>query len=143
MKHSIRRTTISRGRALCLAAALALVSTPLLLFGQEYSVRAVDSQSGKPLKGIPIVLRYECTFTGSGINTKEHCHFIHRTTGKDGIAHFPEAGSLKDVDDIFPMSCKYREDCCDISKPVIPGTGTITFTKFSFSEMWHCIFVGD
>lgn len=121
----------------------ALLPQSARLYGQDYSVRAVEERSGKPLKGISIVARYNCTFTGSGSKTKEHCKFIHRRTGADGFAHFPEAGSLKDIDDIFPMSAEYREGCCDISHPVIPGTGTITFTKRSFPEMLHWIFIGD
>ena len=110
---------------------------------QEYSVQAVDAQSGRPLKGIPIVLRYACTFSGSGTKAKEHCKFIHRKTDKKGIANFPEAGSLHDIDDIFPMSASYREICCDISNPVIPGTGKITFQHRSLREKLSWIFVGD
>jgi hypothetical protein len=106
-------------------------------------VLAVEVQTAKPLKGIPIVLRYACTFTGSGVKTKEHCKFIHRRTGNDGIAHFAEAGSLRDIDDIFPMSVAYREVCCDISKPVIPGVGKITFQRRSLRERFSWIFVGD
>jgi hypothetical protein len=116
---------------------------PFRLHAQEYVVQAIDAQSGKPLKGIPIVLRYDCTFTGSEAKTKEHCKFIHRTTGDEGFTHFPEAGSLTDIDDVFPMSAAYREVCCDISEPVIPGTGKITFQRRSFREMLNWIFVGD
>jgi hypothetical protein len=37
----------------------------------------------------------------------------------------------------------YGAVCCDISKPQIPGTGTIKFKHRSLSEMMHWIFVGD
>jgi hypothetical protein len=110
---------------------------------QEYSVRAIDAESGKALKGITIVLRYACTFSGSGIKTKVHCKYIQRKTETDGIAHFPEAGSLTDIDGIFPMSNTYGEVCCDISKPMIPGMGTLKFKRRSFGQMLHWIFVGD
>jgi hypothetical protein len=116
---------------------------PIHVRGQEYSVRAIDAKSGKPLEGIPVTLRYACTVTDSGIKAKIHCRFIQRKTGTDGLAHFPEAGSLKDIDDIFSLSTAYRVVCCDISNPVIPGTGTITFERRSFGEMLHWVLIGD
>lgn len=106
-------------------------------------MRAIDAKSGKALERISITLRYACTATGSGIKMKIRCKFIHRKTGGDGVAHFPEAGTLSDIDDIFPSSTVYGEVCCDIPKPVIPGVGTITFQRRSLSEMLHWIFVGD
>lgn len=112
-------------------------------FCQEYSVKAVDADYGKPLSGIPITLRYNCTYTGTGIHIKAHCQFIQRKTGSDGLAHFPEAGSLHDIDDIFSLPIAYGAVCCDISKPQIPGTGTITFKRRSLSERLHWIFIGD
>lgn len=111
--------------------------------GQEYSVRAIDAKSGGPLKGIPITLRYDCATSGTGIKTKVKCRFIRKKTGDDGFAHFPEAGSLKDIDDIFSLPIEYGVVCCDISKPVIPGTGTIKFQRRSLGEMLHWIFIGD
>jgi len=120
-----------------------LLGWPARALAQEYSVLAVDAQNGKPLKGIPIVLRYACTFTGSGATAREHCKFIHRRTGNDGIAHFAEAGSLTDIDDIFPVSVGYREVCCDISKPVIPGVGKITLQRRSLRERLSWILHGD
>ena len=128
---------------LCLFAILLLLYPLPHLYGQEYSVRAVDAQSGKPLTGIPITLRYACIATGSGIKVKIHCKFIQRKTGADGIAHFPEAGTLNDIDDIFSLPITYRAVCCDISKPEIPGTGTIKFRRRSLGEMLHWIFIGD
>jgi hypothetical protein len=125
------------------SAVALLLFLPRQLHAQEYAVLAVDSKSGKPLSGVPIVLRYACTFTGSGEKIKEHCKSIHRTTGKDGIAHFPEAGSLADIDDIFPMSVAYQEVCCDISRPEIPGVGKITFRSRSFRERLAWILLGD
>jgi hypothetical protein len=125
------------------SAAFLLLCLPHQLHAQEYSVRAIDSKSGKALKGISITLRYACTATGSGMKTKIHCTFIQRRTGSDGIAHFPEAGSLTDIDDIYSLSASYGEVCCDISSPVIPGMGTITFQRRSLGEMLHWIFVGD
>ena len=119
------------------------VAWPNRIFGQEYSVRAIDAGNGKRLKGIPITLRYACTSTGSGEKTKIRCKFIQRKTGNDGVAHFPEAGTLKDIDDIYSLPIKYGAICCDISNPVIPGTGTIKFRRRSFGEMLHWIFVGD
>jgi hypothetical protein len=103
---------------------------------------AVDVDTGKPLSGMPITLRYDCTYTGTGIQTKARCKFIQRKTGADGLAHFPEAGSLRDIDDIFALPITYGAVCCDISKPQIPGTGTIKFKHRSLSEMMHWIFVG-
>ncbi len=125
------------------SAVLLLLWMPHQLEGQEYSVRAIDAESGKPLQGIPITLRYACTYTGSGIKTEAHCKFIQRKTGNDGIAHFPEAGSLTDIDDIYSLPLTYGMVCCDIDKPKIPGTGTMTFKRRSLSEMLHWIFIGD
>lgn len=116
---------------------------PRSVWAQEYSVRAVDEATGKALRGIPITLRYDCTVTGTGIKAKIHCKFIQRRTDRDGLAHFPEAGSLHDIDDIFSLPIKWGAVCCDISKPVIPGTGTIKFRRRSVNEMLHWIFIGD
>jgi hypothetical protein len=116
---------------------------PLFVRGQEYSVRAMDVDTGKTLADIPITLRYDCTYTGTGIATKAHCKFIQRRTGSDGLAHFPEAGSLKQIDDIFSLSITYGAVCCDITKPDIPGVGTIKFKQRTIGEMMHWIFVGD
>src|SRR5882724_7833664 len=128
---------------LCAAALLVLLSVPNQLYGQEYSVRAIDETSGKPLKGIPITLRHGCTTTGSGTNIKVHCKFIQRKTGDDGIAHFPGAGSLGDIDDFYSTPISYGAVCCDISNPVIPGMGTIKFARRSLKEILHWIFIGD
>jgi hypothetical protein len=125
------------------AALVCLLALPNNMTGQEYSVQAIDAKSGKPLKGIPITLRYECTASGTGIKTKVKCKFIQRKTGDDGFAHFPEAGSLRDIDDIFSLPIEYGAVCCDISKPVIPGTGTIKFQRRSLGEMLHWILIGD
>jgi hypothetical protein len=128
-------------------AALVLGTALLLSFGhaacQQYSVKAVDVDSGKPLAGIPINLRYDCTYTAKGVRTKVHCKVIQRKTGVDGLARFPEAGSLHEIDDIFSLPIAYGAVCCDISKPQIPGTGTIKFKRRSLSEMMHWIFIGD
>lgn len=51
-------------------------------------MQAVDVDSGKPLKGMPITLRYDCISTGSGLKLKVHCKFIQRKTGRDGLATF-------------------------------------------------------
>jgi hypothetical protein len=77
------------------------------LNAQEFALRAIDAQTGKPLSGIPITMRYAGTITGSGANIKLHDKFIHRRTGKDGFAHFPEAGLLKDIDDVFSLPITY------------------------------------
>jgi hypothetical protein len=119
-----------------------LLSLPQLR-AQEYAVSAVDAQSGKPLHGVPIVLRYACTFTGSGAKTKQHCKFIHRSTGRDGMVHFPEAGSLTDIDAIFPSSAAYAEVGCDIVKPTTPGMGTMKFKRRSFGQMLYWVILGD
>ena len=125
------------------SAVLLLFGLPCQLHAQEYSVRAIDAKSGKVLKGIPITLRYACTATGTGIKTKIHCKFLQRKTGSDGIAHFPEAGSLNEIDDIFSLPITYGVICCDISNPVIPGMGTITFQRRSLGQTFHWIFIGD
>jgi hypothetical protein len=125
------------------SAVLLLLALPQQLHAQEYSVAAIDLKSGKVLKGIPITLRYDCTATGTGIKTKIHCKFLQRKTETDGIAHFPEAGSLKGIDDIFSLPINYAMVCCDISKPVIPGTGSITFQRRSLGQTLHWIFIGD
>ena len=126
-----------------LAAVFLTLATSSLATGQEYSVRAVDVDSGKALKDIPITLRYDCTYEGAGLQLKVHCKFIQRRTAADGIAHFPEAGSLHAIDDIFSLPVTYGAVCCDISNPVVPGTGTIKFKRRSLAEMMHWIFVGD
>ena len=133
----------NRKRALpYLLGFLLVLCLPSELSAQEYSVRAIDAKSGKALEGIPVTLRYACSFTNSGIKTIEHCKFIQRRTGPDGLAHFPEAGKLKDIDDIFSLPIAYSMVCCDISNPVIPGTGTITFERRSFRQILDYIFVG-
>ena len=113
------------------------------LAAQEYSVLAVDDSTGKNLSGIPITLRYACTYTGSGIDVKVHCKYIQRRTGADGLAHFPEAMSIKDFDDIYSLPITYGMTCCDITKPQIPGIGVMKFRKRSLSEALHWIFIGD
>lgn len=120
-----------------------LLWLPLHLYAQEYKVRAIDIKNGKPLRGIWITLRYSCTTTGSVQKTKVRCKFIQRKTGSDGIAHFPEAGSLKDIDDIFSLPITYGELCCDITNPIIPGMDTIKFKRRSFGETLHWMFIGD
>jgi hypothetical protein len=111
---------------------------------QEYSVKAVDVDSGKPLAGIPINLCYDCTFTAKGVQTKVHCKFIQQKTGADGPVHFLEAGSLHEIDDIFSLPIAYGAVCCEIPKPQqIPGTGTIKFKRRSVGEMVHWILVDD
>jgi hypothetical protein len=106
-------------------------------------VRAINVESDKPLQGIPITLRYACITTGSGLKTKVRCKFIQRRTGVDGIAHFPEAASLKDIDDIYSLPITYGVVCCDISSPVIPGMGTIKFKRRSVAEILQWIVVGN
>lgn len=93
--------------------------------------------------GISIIVRSDCTSTGSGTNLKFHCKFLKRKTGPDGIASFSEAGRLREIDDIYPFSIVYDERCCDISKPKIPGTGKITFRKRSLREQLEFLFFGD
>jgi hypothetical protein len=125
------------------AVLASVMLVPLLAIGQEYSVRAVDADNGKAIRGIPITLRYDCVYSGSGLKLKVNCQFIQRKTGTDGVAHFPEAGSLHEIDDIFSLPIAYGAVCCDITKPRIPGMGTIEFKHRSFGEMMHWIFVGD
>ena len=109
------------------------------LHAQEFTVHAVDDSSGKPLSGIPITLRYNC---GAG-TPKFHCSWITRRTGKDGIAHFPEAGSLTDIDDIYSLPIVYGAVCCDIQPKEFPGSGTIRLKRRTFAEMMHWIAIGD
>jgi hypothetical protein len=139
----VSRTMVSR-----MQRAAPILGTALSLsFGQaacqEYSVKAVDVDSGKPLAGIPINLRYDCVYTVKGAQTTVHCKVIQRKTDADGLARFPEAGSLHEIDDIFSLPIAYGAVCCDISKPQIPGTGTIKFKRRSLSEMMHWILIGD
>src|SRR5271170_6594781 len=111
----MQRATLVLGTALSLSCGHAAC--------QEYSVKAVDVDTGKALAGIPINLRYDCAYTVKGVQTKVHCKVIQRKTGVDGLAHFPEAGALRNIDDIFSLPITYGAVCCDISKPQIPGTG--------------------
>jgi hypothetical protein len=121
---------------------LGIAACTTSLAAQEYSVRAVDDSAGKSLSGIPITLRYACTYTGSGLDVKVHCKYIQRRTGADGLAHFPEAMFIKDIDDIYSLPITYGMTCCDITKPQIPGVGVMKFRKRSFSEALHWIFIG-
>ena len=116
---------------------------PYQLNAQDYVVRAIDAKTGKALEGMPITLRYDCIATGTGAKTKIHCKFIQRKTGPDGIAHFPEAGSLHEIDDIYSLPVTYSVVCCDIPKPVAPGMGTMTFERRSLGQTLHWIFVGN
>lgn len=122
---------------------LGFVALSTSLSAQGYAVRAVDDTTGKSLSGIPITLRYACTSTGSGIKLKMHCKYLQRKTGPDGLAHFPEAASIKDFDDIYSLPIVYGMTCCDISKPNILGTDVMKFHKRSFGEAMHWIFIGD
>jgi hypothetical protein len=124
-----------------LMIAVAICSTSLT--AQEYSVRAVDDATGKNLSDIPITLRYACKYSGSGLDIKVQCKFIQRKTGADGLAHFPEAMSIKDFDDIYSLPITYGMTCCDITKPEIPGIGVMRFRQRSFSEVMHWILLGD
>lgn len=93
-----------------------------------------------------ISLRYDCVTSGLPADWRHFnikCKFIVRKTGHDGTAYFPEAGTVKNIDDIFASSIPWAEICCDISKPVIPGMGTITFQRRSIGEMLHYMFIGD
>jgi len=137
------RRTRRRLRMVVFLFCVVLAGWPSSLLGQEYSVRAVDAKTGKALADIPITLRYDCTFSGAGMKLKSHCKFIQRRTGTDGIAHFPEAGSLPNIDDIFSLPITYGAVCCDITNPTIPGTGTIKFERRSLGETLHWIFIGD
>jgi len=124
----------------CAVASLSLVGG---CHAQEYSVLAIDAESGKPLKGITVTLRYACTYNGPATHPKIRCNYVQRKTGPDGIARFPEASSLNNIDDIYAVSNIYAQMCCDISNPAIPGTGTLKFKQRSFSELLHWVFVGD
>jgi hypothetical protein len=121
--------------------AVALIAPSLS--AQEFTIHAIDVNSGKNLEGMPITLRYECTSTGSGLKLKMHCKAIQRETDADGIAHFPEAGSLKDIDDIFSLPITYGVVCCDVQPKSFPGSATMKFKRRSFAEMMHWIFIGS
>ena len=124
-------------------ALLSLTVFPLaMMTGQEYTVRAIEADSGKLLRGMPITLRYDCVYTGSGLKLKVKCKFIQRKTGADGLAHFPEAGSIPAIDDIFSLPIAYGAVCCDLTNPVVPGTGTIKFKRRTFGEMVQWIVAG-
>jgi hypothetical protein len=145
LRHSrgAGRRMIRTVRLNFIGALFCLVWVQQPLIGQEYSVLAVDSQTGKVLPGIPISLRYDCKKIGSGLKMKIRCKFIQRRTGRDGIAHFPEAGSLKDIDDIYSLPLSYGMVCCDISSPRIPGTGIMKFKRRTLRETLYWVFVGD
>ena len=130
-----------RHGAIVVSLGLVLFHLPAMA-GQEYTVRAVEADSGKLLKGMPITLRYDCVYTGSGLKLKVNCRFIQRKTGADGLAHFPEAGSLHAIDDIFSLPIAYGAVCCDLTNPVVPGTGTIKFKRRTFGEMVQWIVAG-
>ncbi len=44
---------------------------------------------------------------------------LQRKTGPDRLAHFPEAGSLHGIDDIFSLPIAYGAVCCDLTTPVV------------------------
>ena len=105
----------ARKSALWCAATLLPLLSPARAETPGLFRARIDAQSGKPLKGIPITLRYSCTTTGAGVSIKFHCTYLQRKTGADGIARFPEAGSLKDIDDI-----SFRSDMalCAATSPI-------------------------
>ena len=113
------------------------------LLAQEFTIHAIDVDSGKSLEGILITLRYSCTSTGSGLQLKWHCKYLQRKTDANGIAHFPEAGSLQDIDDIYSLPITYGSVCCDVTPKTFPGTATMKFKRRTLSEMMHWIFIGD
>ena len=123
--------------------SLAILSGSITVTAQEFTLKAVEADTGKPLTGIPITMRYGGTVTGTGANIKLHDKYIQRRTGRDGIAHFPEAGSLKDIDDVYSLPIAYGMVCCDVQPKTFPSTATMTFRKRTLRESLHWIFVGD
>ncbi|MFT4112718.1 hypothetical protein [Silvibacterium sp.] len=127
-----------RFRAFLLPVFVCLCAMPAR--AQEFSVRAVDASSGKPLKGMRIAVRYDCGSPGPVWNLQMRCRLMQRKTGADGVAHFPEAGSLRAIDSIYPEPRAYEVVCCEIAKPVIPGSATITFRHKSLGERLEQLF---
>jgi len=123
--------------------SLAILSGSITVTAQEFTLKAVEADTGKPLTGIPITMRYGGTVTGTRANIKLHDKYIQRRTGRDGIAHFPEAGSLKDIDDVYSLPIAYGMVCCDVQPKTFPSTATMTFRKRTLRESLHWIFVGD
>ena len=107
-----------------------------LVSAQEYTVHAVEDSTGKDLSGIPVILRYNC-----GDTLPFHCKWITRKTGKDGLAHFPEAGTLPGIDDIYALTIPYAS-LGDIQPKSFPASGTMRFKKRSLSERLQWILQG-
>lgn len=111
---------------------------------QGLTIHAVEDDTDKPLRGIPITLRYNCTAIGSGLKLKWHgCKWITRRTDKAGDAYFPEAPSLPDIDDVYSLPITYAMTCCDVQPKTFPSEATMKFKKRTLAEQLHWIFVGD
>lgn len=125
---------------LVLSAAVCLGALPAA--AREYAVRVVDADSGKPLRKIRIIVRYDCSATGTTFDLKTRCMFMERKTGADGIAHFPEAGSLHLIDVIYAAGARYETVGSDIPEPFAPesGTGNISLRRKSLVEVWEEFF---
>jgi hypothetical protein len=77
------------------------------LGAQEFTLRAIDAPTGKPLPGIPITMRYAGTITGTAAKIKLHGRFMRASLAKDGAAPSPEAGSLEDINDLLSQPIAY------------------------------------
>ncbi len=117
------------------ASALLAFNTAV---AQEFSVHAVEDRTDKPLRDIPITLRYNCTPVGQGLDLKwKGCKWITRRTDKTGAAHFPEAGSLPDLDDVYSLPIAYGMTCCDVQPKTFPSEATMKFHKRTLAEQLH------
>ncbi|HEV2576365.1 MAG TPA: hypothetical protein VGU25_04050 [Acidobacteriaceae bacterium] len=111
---------------------------------QGLTIHAVEDGTNKPLRDIPITLRYNCTPVDSGLKLKWHgCKWIQRRTDKAGIASFPEAPSLPNIDDVYSLPITYGMTCCDVQPKSFPAEATMKFRKRTLAEQLHWIFVGD
>jgi hypothetical protein len=149
MRRSNRqfRANIRRWKVIYLATAtvcVCILCMPKYCAAQELTMHAIEDGTNKPLRDIPITLRYNCKAVGSGATLKwQGCKSITRRTDKTGTAYFPEAGSLPDIDDVYSLPITYGMTCCDVQPKSFPSEATMKFRKRTLAEQLHWIFVGD
>jgi hypothetical protein len=142
-----RRITRKRWIAIFLSVlslCICVIAPQRFIHAQGFTLHAVEEGTNKPLSNIPITMRYNCTPVGSGLKLKWiGCRWIQRRTDKAGLAHFPEAGSLHDIDDVYSLPIVYAMTCCDVQPKTFSSEARMKFRKRSFAEQLHWIFIGN